>query len=103
MSIWTDIQRRSSGELMRQEDEVQLKLNEELNKKLNDPVVFVGTVDKDTFPSYHTAGTLYYVTDECSSRGKKFKRGDCIVDDGNDWQVISDDYPHYLGDYYIGQ
>lgn len=99
MSIWTDMQRRSSGELMRQEDEVQLKLNEELNKKLNEPVVYVGNVDEDTFPSSHTAGKIYYVADECSSRGKKFQRGDYIIDDGNNWQVISN-----IGDYYyIGQ
>ncbi len=92
MSIWTDIQARSAGEIKRKEDEFQ---NDQ------EPITFVGNIDESTIPSIPTSGQLYFTNNEVSINGVTFPSGCMLLYDGTKWINVGD-FVHQRVDANIG-
>ena len=99
MSIWSDIQARSAGEIKRKEDEFQN--DQEFSDLLSQPITFVGNIDESTIPSIPTAGQLYFTNNEVSINGVTFPSGCMLLYDGTKWINVGD-FVHQRVDANIG-
>ena len=99
MSIWSDIQARSAGEIKRKEDEFQN--DQEFSDLLSQPITFVGNIDKQSIPSIPTSGQLYFTNDEVMIDGEVFPSGCMLLYDGTKWINVGD-FVHQRVDANIG-
>lgn len=99
MSLWSDIQARSAGEIKRKEDEYQN--NQESSDLLSQPITFVGNIDKQSIPSAPKGGQIFYTNDVITINGIEYPSGCMLLYDGNTWYNMGD-YLHQRVDANIG-
>lgn len=84
MSAWGDMMRRGAGEEVRTEDIYDNPL------VTDNPITFIGNIDKSTIPSIPTAGQLYSTNDEVTINGVTFPSGCLLLYDGTKWINVCD-------------
>jgi len=89
MSLWADLEDRSSGDVIRKEDQVNENLWEN-SEPVAQPLVFAGTIDKNNIPALPTSGEIYCVHDDISINGQAYRPGAWILFDGKSWHNLGD-------------
>ena len=102
MSLWGDIRDRVNGETIRKEDQVK-DFDNVVGSFQQQPITFVGCIDSedDLRNVPRLCGKMYMVNDTIKIDGKEYHSGDIIIDDGQNWNVISQ--TDYIANSYIGQ
>ena len=102
MSVWADIRKRGNGSEIKKEDQVK-DFDNVVGSIQQQPVTFVGCIDSedDLRNVPRLCGKMYMVNDTIQIDGKEYHNGDMIIDDGQNWHVIS--HTDYIANSYIGQ
>ena len=89
MSLWADLEDRSSGDVIRKEDQV----NENLwgsSEPVAQPLVFAGTIDKNNIPSLPASGQLFFTNDTVIINGVTYPSGCMLLFDRKSWHNVGD-------------
>lgn len=97
MSVWRDLRKRSSGEVLRREDRLTDPL-EEVKNQLSDPITFVGNIDKSGIPNVPESGQVYITNDAVTINGVEYPSGCMLIYDGNTWHNVGDYYRYQVVD-----
>lgn len=102
MSTWGEMRRRSAGKQIRKEDENKIwwESSEAVNQ-LNQPITFVGNIDKQSIPSAPEGGQIFFTNDVVTINGVEYPSGCILLYDGNTWHNMGD-YVHQRVDTNIG-
>ena len=96
MSAWGDMMRRGAGEEIRTED-----IHNDPLKDIdltNNPITFVGNIDKSDIPNVPESGQVYMTNDKVTINGVEYPSGCMLIYDGNTWHNVGDYYRYQVVD-----
>ena len=96
MSAWGDMMRRGAGEEIRTEDIYNNPLKD--IDLTDNPLIFVGNIDKSGIPNAPESGQVYITNDAVTINGVEYPSGCMILYDGNTWCNIGDYYRYQVVD-----